>query len=538
MASINVKNQDEFNALSWQDKFGYMKENPNSMITNNEVLRVKQKLETDPTDTAKNYAAGITALRSGESLGNILGDNFDKNIYGYQGASDNFKRQGTTPQSATQTAPLTQGSQGNVVAARDYINSISGSRGANYNIGFSNGFVTVNGRSLKPEYIENGVAYIKRSDVDGLLSSIDAERNRDSNRGILNENEIKWQEDFANSYDKLKNREAFSYSVKDDPIYREFEDYYLKQAEKDAKDVIANAGANTYGVTNLGAIVAADALKRDRVDALATYQKQFRDDAYNRYLDEIELKNADLDLVRNLRSEDLERNWNVHRTDIDDERYADEWDMQKRQYLQQLDKGNLELENMSRQNELAGTQYANEIAKENGGYYPAWAANFSLSKGSNPYYREDVENERALDLADKQYAQKFKWDTELLDYQNNADINKYWQTTGAKKSSSGGTGLTSKYYQKASSAFKTINSALEDESGAVPIVQDAAGNWSIKEGATQATINAIEEAIANNTKDGLTQEEKMQIMTDLGLTKYSADGDGGQKSELEKYFGW
>ena len=507
MASINVKNQDEFNALSWQDKFGYMKENPNSVITNNEVLRVKQKLETDPTDSAKNYAAGITALRSGESLTDVLGDNFDKNTYGYQGASDNFKRDGqpTTP-SAPAASPTSSGEgKGNVVAARDYINSISGNRGANYNIGFSNGFVTVNGRSLKPEYIENGVAYIKRRDIDGLLGSIDSERNRDSNRGILNENEIKWQEDFANSYDAVKNREPFSYSVKDDPIYREFEEYYLKQAEKDAKDIIANAGDNTYGVTNLGAIVAADALKRDREDSLAAYQKQFRDDAYNRYLDEIGLKKADLDLVRNLRTEDLERNWNIHRADIDDERYADEWDLKKQQYLQALEEGRINNEIAGRENELQGAVLADEFAKRTG-WYPEWAkANYGYTDERDPYGYDDVQFARAIDQTNTEAALENYWKAK-----NKA-------VTGKKVSST----VTKDYKKKVENLVGYMNDYTTNNLETDLIERDASGNWrAINNGnLTVPQVIFLQNAINNNTE--LSDYEKQVFFNSLGISDSS-----------------
>lgn len=524
MASINVKNQDEFNKLNWEDKFKFTKENPNHMFVNNEVLRTKNVLETNPTDSARNYAAGLTALRSGESLENVLGDAFDKGKYGYRGVSDNFKREKTEPTASTPhpsptatPSPQGEGYGGQIVAARDYINSVAGSKGANYNIGFNNGMVLVNGRQIKPQYIENGVAYILKSDIDGLLSGIDYDRGRDTNRGILNENELKWAEDYNRALDNIRNREPFSYKAKDDPIYRDFEEFYLKRLDENANDLVAKASANTYGMTNMGAIVGAEAQRQRGLEELAQYQKQFRDDAYARYLDEQNLRQKELELIDALRAEDLERNYNVHRQDIDDERYNHTQDWQDKFNWQQQAQNELGLERTGLENALYGTQAHNEIAKETGGYAPG-AENYGLDPMGDPYLRTKNEFDMGLEQADRQAEQELKWQKELIDYQNQADISKYRQTTGVNKGSGSSSGSSAKYDKKKSNVIKTLNSAYSDVlvDGDV-IILKGDGTYKINpEIKSNIVLEQIEKDILNSVQ-GLSTEEAAQLMAELGM---------------------
>lgn len=544
MASINVKNQDEFNKLNWEDKFKFTKENPNHMFVNNEVLRTKNVLETNPTDSAHNYAAGLTALRSGESLENVLGDAFDKGKYGYRGASDNFKRENTMPNSPEERNARTDGipynaaagnGKGEVVAARDYINSVAGSKGANYNIGFNNGMVLVNGRQIKPQYIENGVAYILKSDIDGLLSGIDADRGRETNRGILNENELKWAEDYNRALDNIRNREPFSYKAKDDPIYRDFEEFYLKRLDENANDLMAKASANTYGMTNMGAIVGAEAQRQRGLEELAQYQKQFRDDAYSRYLDEQALRQKELDIISGLRAEDLERNYNVHRQDIDDERYNHTQDWQDKFNWQQQAQNELGLERTGLENRLYGTQVHNEIAKETGGYAPG-AENYGLDPMGDPYLRTKNEFDMGLGQADRQAEQELKWQKELIDYQNQADISKYQQTTGVNKGSgsSSGSGITKNYTSKRDKLIGYINDDAKENEG-VPklITRNASGNW-VYNGGTAYSYNYIINAIAQN--NDLNDAEKDLLLEELGIYDKIAAGENAKNIVAENYY--
>ncbi len=525
MASINVKNQDEFNKLNWEDKFKFTKENPNHMFVNNEVLRTKNVLETNPTDSARNYAAGLTALRSGESLENVLGDTFDKNKYGYQGVSDNFKRErAVSPSTASGPPPFTQGRQGTtagnggeVVAARDYINSVAGDRGANYNIGFNNGMVLVNGRQIRPQYIENGVAYIKRSDIDGLLSSIDYDRGRDTNRGILNENELKWAEDYNRALDNIRNREPFSYKAKDDPIYRDFEEFYLKRLDENANDLVAKAAANTYGMTNMGAIVGAEAQRQRGIEELAQYQKQFRDDAYNRYLNEQDLRMRELDAIRNLRNEDFERNYNIHREDIGDERYNHKQDWEDKFNLQEYDKGVLDLERAGLENRLYGAQAHNEIAKETGDYAPG-AENYGIDPMGDPYLRDYKEFDIGLD----QQRQTAEQELEFYGKQKDIDLAKslelYYGKGGGRSSGGSSSGSSAKYDKKKSNVIKTLNSAYSDvlTDGDV-IILKGDGTYKINPEIKSYTIlEQIEKDILNSVQ-GLSTEEAVQLMAELGM---------------------
>ncbi len=156
-------------------------------------------------------------------------------------------------------------------------------------------------------------------------------------------------------FDRVMNREDFSYDMESDPNYQVYKDMYTREGNRAMQDTLAQVAQNAGG-NNSYAVSAAAQANNYYMQQLADKVPELYDAAYNRYMNEENLRRQDLELARMLESDDYnrylgdmgvfqtnvglannminsqldremaERQWDysVERDEIKDERYTDE----------------------------------------------------------------------------------------------------------------------------------------------------------------------------------------------------------------------
>lgn len=107
--------------------------------------------------------------------------------------------------------------------------------------------------------------------------------------------------------DKVLNREPFSYSLSDDPMYSQYRDLYMKNGKKAMQDAIGEATALTGGYSNSYAETVGYEAYDEYLDELNAVALDLRDSAYDAYKDEGDKLISDVSLLRSLDGDDYER---------------------------------------------------------------------------------------------------------------------------------------------------------------------------------------------------------------------------------------
>ena len=179
-------------------------------------------------------------------------------------------------------------------------------------------------------------------------------------------------------YEKIQNREPFSYDVNADPLYQSYKDQYIQQGKLAMKDTMGQAAAltggygNTYGqqvgqqaydayLQNLSAAIpqlygmAYDKYKDqgDDLKDLYALAGQQRDQEYGRYRDELSDWNYNQDLLRQMEQQEYNRR-------MDEEsiaRQLEQQEYERRIYDEEVQR-KIEQQNYQKQQQ----EYANLLA--------------------------------------------------------------------------------------------------------------------------------------------------------------------------------
>lgn len=174
-----------------------------------------------------------------------------------------------------------------LVAIRDY----AAGSGTAVNVSWNDAekTVSINGRTVVPTAVVGGKAYVPKSQIDAILAD---ERNTSgtSYGNILNEVRKEYGAEADRAYDNYMNAEKFDYVPENDPAYRAYMETAKRAIEDEYKNNMAAARFRTGGIGSTGQMLQAAAIREGAVDDLTAARAQFEQNAYERYVDDLNLK--------------------------------------------------------------------------------------------------------------------------------------------------------------------------------------------------------------------------------------------------------
>ena len=102
-------------------------------------------------------------------------------------------------------------------------------------------------------------------------------------------------------------RGEFSYDPKTDPVYSAYQKQYTREGQRATADALGQAAAATGGMPSSYAVTAATQAGDYYAAQMADKIPQLYQDAYNRYLQEYQMKLSDLSALRGLESDDYNK---------------------------------------------------------------------------------------------------------------------------------------------------------------------------------------------------------------------------------------
>ncbi len=355
---FNVNSQKEYDALSWDNRLRYNAANPDSDYAKNELKRTKEKLYTNPTPEAQNWYTQQQYIAGGGDVESGILGNFNKGEFQWQkqpwvreltksyGISDDrvgFQNGKVTldgkdflePEAVAggksyaspesfKSALRDYNQKNEVVPVRGYVNGKNPAVTVGWDAEL--GQVLVGSQRLTPDYITpDGLAQVSKSRVDAALAKESADTGIYSRMDILNQNNDRWEKRLERLYDRVENPDPFTYSAEDDPLYQEFKRVWMDQSQKQYDDTIAKLNSQSGGAPSLGAMAAAWNMLQDSNGQLDAYKQQFRQQAYNEYMDEYNRDVARLETALGMRDKEFEREYGVNNDMISDLNEQKEW---------------------------------------------------------------------------------------------------------------------------------------------------------------------------------------------------------------------
>lgn len=182
-----------------------------------------------------------------------------------------------------------------LVAVRDYVSG-KGYSGA---VDWDGKSPTIGGQAITPQYIENGTAYVKKSDADRAIKDMETRAGIIGMDGAEKLREEKYGKSEKEALNKVTDREEFSYDTEDDPAFKTYRDIYEEEAEKAYRRVLNDNNTSVTGASN---VVLAEAMEAQYAELrkLAQMVPELYENAYDRYLDEGEANRKDLETITKL----------------------------------------------------------------------------------------------------------------------------------------------------------------------------------------------------------------------------------------------
>lgn len=148
--------------------------------------------------------------------------------------------------------------------------------------------------------------------------------------------ESQYGDTIAGMLDGIINREAFSYDHTTDPVYGAYKKQYTREGKRATADALGEAASATGGMPSSYAVTAASQAGDYYASQLADKIPELYDMAYNRYLQEYQMKLSDLNAVQRQEETEYGRylddlgQYNTDRN-FDYAKWLDEYDMQRDQ---------------------------------------------------------------------------------------------------------------------------------------------------------------------------------------------------------------
>lgn len=183
--------------------------------------------------------------------------------------------------------PVTKGDD--IVAVRDYV----AGKGYNGIVNWDGENPTVAGVKVNPTEIKNGIAYVKRDEVDSILS--DMERNAGI-KGAEKSRDEKYGKAESEALNAVVSRKPFSYDVEDDAVYQAYKKQYEREAEYALRRILNDNNTSVTGAS--GAVLSeAMAAQNEELEKISDMVPELYKDAYDRYVKEGDLYNSNLKTI-------------------------------------------------------------------------------------------------------------------------------------------------------------------------------------------------------------------------------------------------
>ncbi len=186
----------------------------------------------------------------------------------------------SNPESITAAAIDAHKANGkNIVKLTDY----TANKQIPFNVGYANGMVSVNGQSIKPAFVDNGVAYVDSAELDKAIETAQKSMGIQDNNAIYE----KYKADITPLYEQYidlsQNREPFEYDYASDPVYQAYKEMYTREGDRVMRDVMGEYAANTGGYVNSAGITAGAQANNYYMQQLGDKIPQLFEAAYGRY---------------------------------------------------------------------------------------------------------------------------------------------------------------------------------------------------------------------------------------------------------------
>ena len=131
--------------------------------------------------------------------------------------------------------------------------------------------------------------------------------------------ESRYQQQMDVLLGEITNRSPFEYNQDTDPVWSAYKKQYRREGQRAAADTMAQAAAMTGGVPSSYAATAAQQQGDYYAAQLSDMLPQLSENAYNRYLNEYQMKQQDLSAVQGMEQQDYQKyldalgQWNADR---------------------------------------------------------------------------------------------------------------------------------------------------------------------------------------------------------------------------------
>lgn len=212
------------------------------------------------------------------------------------------------------------------VAARDYV----AGRGYSGTVDWDGQNPTVGGQAITPEYVENGVAYVKREDADKAIENMESRAGVIGMDGAEKARQEKYGESEDKALDKITQREEFSYDTETDPAFQAYREVYEDLAEKAYRRVLNDNNTSVTGASNVVLSEAMEA-QNNELRKLAQMVPELYENAFDRYIEEGEADRKDVDTITKVADSFYDRLYNQNLDATDRLREAGEKEREEKQ---------------------------------------------------------------------------------------------------------------------------------------------------------------------------------------------------------------
>ena len=213
----------------------------------------------------------------------------------------------------------------------------------------------------------------------------------------------------------ILNREPFSYNKDTDELYQQYKESYTRGGQRAVQDVLAQISARTGGLASSYGTIASQQTYNNYMAELADKVPELYKLAYDMYMDDIEMKRADLNTVLGIdntyydryRDNVADQQWqqsfdyNAYRDSVADSQWQTQWD-----YGVQGDSQSAAQNQVDAILKAGGTPSAALLAQA--GYSSEYAAALQnyYQKKNAPKTKDDVEDETVEDTYNLEQAKR------------------------------------------------------------------------------------------------------------------------------------
>lgn len=181
--------------------------------------------------------------------------------------------------SMTDTAYRQSGDE--LVAARDYVTA----KGYSGTVNWDGENVIIGGKSIKPVYVQDGIAYLPKSQADSAVSEMEDRTGVIGGENVVGMTEQRYGSRIDDALNAILEREEFSYDPEQDPAYQAYRTQYLREAEEAMRRVLNDNNSSLTGAS--GAVLSEAMADRDaQLAKLTDMIPVLEQNAYNRYTGE------------------------------------------------------------------------------------------------------------------------------------------------------------------------------------------------------------------------------------------------------------